>query len=378
MTNRKDMMDEALLRPGRFEVHVEIGLPSEAGRVQILQIHTKSMREHGLLEQAVIDDFTSSDPDVPPPNTLAKATKNYSGAEIAGLIRNAMSHALNRGVDPSKLGSALDLKKFKPQLRMSDLEQALANTKPNFGVDGDELGAHFRNGIVNYGAEFDRTYSTLTSLVNQVRTSDRTPLMSVLLEGPPQTGKTALAAKIASESDFPFVRMLTADKLIGFSDSAKCNKVFKMFQDSYKSPLSLIIIDDIERCLDYTPIGPRFSNQVLQALLVLIKKNPPVEGRSLMIIGITSVAHLLDDMELTRIFNVSLHLPNLSTPEEIKTVLDSMKIGPDAETISQNIKQEIGVKKLLMVTEMARQDSDVVSSDKFMQCLTSCGLGSNF
>jgi vesicle-fusing ATPase len=42
-----------------LQVHVEIGLPSEAGRVQILQIHTKSMREHGLLEQAVIDDFTS-------------------------------------------------------------------------------------------------------------------------------------------------------------------------------------------------------------------------------------------------------------------------------------------------------------------------------
>lgn len=39
----QDMIDDALLRPGRLEVHVEIGLPDEAGRLQILQIHTRGM-----------------------------------------------------------------------------------------------------------------------------------------------------------------------------------------------------------------------------------------------------------------------------------------------------------------------------------------------
>merc|ERR1719499_946838 len=45
MTNRKDLIDDALLRPGRLEVHVEISLPDEDGRVQILNIHSKGMRE---------------------------------------------------------------------------------------------------------------------------------------------------------------------------------------------------------------------------------------------------------------------------------------------------------------------------------------------
>ena len=45
MTNRKDLIDEALLRPGRLEVHVEISLPDESGRLQILGIHTAPMRE---------------------------------------------------------------------------------------------------------------------------------------------------------------------------------------------------------------------------------------------------------------------------------------------------------------------------------------------
>lgn len=44
MTNRKDMLDEAMLRPGRLEVQVEIGLPNEKGRLQILQIHTTKVR----------------------------------------------------------------------------------------------------------------------------------------------------------------------------------------------------------------------------------------------------------------------------------------------------------------------------------------------
>ena len=44
MTNRKDMLDEAVLRPGRFEVHIEVNLPDEKGRKQIFDIHTKSMK----------------------------------------------------------------------------------------------------------------------------------------------------------------------------------------------------------------------------------------------------------------------------------------------------------------------------------------------
>lgn len=53
MTNRRDMIDEALLRPGRLEVQMEIGLPDEKGRVQILNIHTKRMREYKKIAEDV-------------------------------------------------------------------------------------------------------------------------------------------------------------------------------------------------------------------------------------------------------------------------------------------------------------------------------------
>jgi ATP-dependent 26S proteasome regulatory subunit len=86
MTNRLDMIDEALLRPGRLEVHMEISLPDEAGRYQILNIHTMKMRVNGVMDQDVDLD------------ELAVNTKNFSGAEIGGLIKSATSFAFNRHV----------------------------------------------------------------------------------------------------------------------------------------------------------------------------------------------------------------------------------------------------------------------------------------
>lgn len=53
MTNRLDLIDKAVLRPGWFEVHVEIGLPDENGWLEILKIHTKTMQKNNLLDPDV-------------------------------------------------------------------------------------------------------------------------------------------------------------------------------------------------------------------------------------------------------------------------------------------------------------------------------------
>lgn len=86
MTNRLDMIDEALLRPGRLEVHMEISLPDEKGRLQILNIHTAKMRTNKIMDHDV--DLEE----------LAAVTKNFSGAEISGLVKSATSFAFNRHV----------------------------------------------------------------------------------------------------------------------------------------------------------------------------------------------------------------------------------------------------------------------------------------
>lgn len=112
-------------------------------------------------------------------------------------------------------------------------------------------------------------------------------LVSILLEGPPNSGKTALAAKMALLSDFPFIKICSPDDMVGFTEAAKCLQIRKVFDDAYRSHLSCILVDNIERLLDYGPIGPRYSNLALQALLVLLKKLPP-KGRKLLILCTSS------------------------------------------------------------------------------------------
>jgi vesicle-fusing ATPase len=365
MTNRKDMIDDALLRPGRLEVHVEIGLPDTHGRTQILNIHTRNMKEHNRLTPEVIDRLPE----------IAEKCKNFSGAELEGLVKAASSYALTRCVDVKDLSKAPDASKLI--LEHSDFERALNDIEPKFGAKSQELKAFFRNGIVAYDDHFDSIMSTMNRIVEQVRTSVKTPLMSVLLKGRPHTGKTAIAAKIAVESDFPFVRMIAADEMIGFSETSKCQTIHKVFMDSYKSPLSIIFIDDIERIIDYVPIGPRFSNTVLQTLLVLLKKIPPDEGRRLLVIGTTSCPELLADLGLTQAFGVTQDIPALDLPSQIAEVLNTVAriVEPDALEIAKSINEPIGIKQLLMVLEMARQgEDDRIYPEDFMECLATVGL----
>ena len=105
--------------------------------------------------------------------------------------------------------------------------------------------------------------------------SSANPLLSVLLEGDIGCGKTALAAKLAKDSGFPYVKIISPEQYVGYTEHAKVAAIHKIFEDAYKSPLSCIVLDDIERLLEFVHIGPRFSNHILQALLVLLKKKPP-------------------------------------------------------------------------------------------------------
>ena len=95
-----------------------------------------------------------------------------------------------------------------------------------------------------------------------------------------------------------------------------------------QSVFSIIILDDIERLLEYVAIGPRFSNSVLQTLLVLLKKQPP-KGRKLLVLGTTSAGAVMEDMEVSTTFNVVLNVPKLKEPE-IMTVLKALRaFAPD-------------------------------------------------
>uniref|UniRef100_A0A6Q2ZB10 Vesicle-fusing ATPase n=1 Tax=Esox lucius TaxID=8010 RepID=A0A6Q2ZB10_ESOLU len=366
MTNRPDLIDEALLRPGRLEVKMEIGLPDEKGRVQILNIHTAKMRQFNLL---------GGDVDV---KELAAETKNYSGAELEGLVRAAQSTAMNRHIKASTTVE-VDVEKAETlQVHRDDFLASLENDiKPAFGTNAEDYASYIMNGIIRWGDPVTAVLDDGELLVQQAKNSDRTPLVSVLLEGPPNSGKTALAAKISEDSQFPFIKICSPDKMIGHSEIAKCQAIKKIFEDAYKSQLSCVVVDDIERLLDYVPIGPRFSNLVLQALLVLLKKPPP-KGRKLLIIGTTSRKDVLQEMEMLDAFSTTIHIPNISRGDQLVEALEMLGSFQEKEraAIAKAVKGQavwIGIKKLTMLIEMAVQMDPEYRVSKFLTLLKEQG-----
>ena len=84
---------------------------------------------------------------------------------------------------------------------------------------------------------------------------------------------------MAIDSGFPFIKLVSPEDMVGFSEMQKVQQLDKTFRDAYKSTLSVIVIDNIEMLVDWVPIGPRFSNTVLVALKVLLEKQPPKVSR---------------------------------------------------------------------------------------------------
>ncbi|KAB1266043.1 Vesicle-fusing ATPase [Camelus dromedarius] len=381
MTNRPDLIDEALLRPGRLEVKMEIGLPDEKGRLQILHIHTARMRGHQLL---------SADVDI---KELAVETKNFSGAELEGLVRAAQSTAMNRHIKASTKVE-VDMEKAESlQVTRGDFLASLENDiKPAFGTNQEDYASYIMNGIIKWGDPVTRVLEDGELLVQQTKNSDRTPLVSVLLEGPPHSGKTALAAKIAEESNFPFIKICSPDKMIGFSETAKCQAMKKIFDDAYKSQLSCVVVDDIERLLVLQIYGSRgecaFQDQEDESLSFHGKaeavgkrawsiRHPVilrVEGRKLLIIGTTSRKDVLQEMEMLNAFSTTIHVPNIATGEQLLEALELLGNFKDKErtTIAQQVKGRkvwIGIKKLLMLIEMSLQMDPEYRVRKFLALL---------
>ena len=230
MTNRKDMIDDALLRPGRLEVQIEISLPDEFGRSQILKIHTSKMKENKVM---------GSDVDIP---ELAALTKNFSGAELSGLVKSATSFAFARNIKAGTTASVSD-DVVNMKVGRQDFLNALNEVKPAFGTDEAELEDAIPYGIIHFSPSISAIVNDGLLYVENVRQQERLRHTAVLLHGPPASGKTALAAHIAMKSDYPFIKIITPASMVGFRDeAAKKDHLHKIFTDAYKSPLSMLII----------------------------------------------------------------------------------------------------------------------------------------
>lgn len=116
---------------------------------------------------------------------------------------------------------------------------------------------------------------------------------------------------MAMKSKIPFIKFVTAEDLIGMSEMFKVNYINKSFEDAYKSKQSVIILDDLERLVEYVEIGRRFSNSLLQAIMVLVKKLPSKSNNSISVIATSSNLEFLKEFGLYSLFNIKIEVPEL-------------------------------------------------------------------
>jgi transitional endoplasmic reticulum ATPase len=119
-TNRPDMLDPALMRPGRFDIHIHVAPPDAAARQEILAVHTRNQPLAADVDLAA----------------LSVATEGCSGADLAGICRVAGMAAVRRLIRQSPDGNH-DLSKLA--ITQEDLYTALAHNLGHSSADASQI-----------------------------------------------------------------------------------------------------------------------------------------------------------------------------------------------------------------------------------------------
>ncbi len=284
LTNRLDLLDDALLRPGRFEVHIEIGLPAKRDRAEILDIHLRSLEANKSLD------------------TLDKATlvthmSNFTGAEIASVVRNAVSYATASLV---RIQDTKIIKSDAPiRVTQAHLLRAIDATVPRFGKKHFKLPATL----------WPHLAQTTPSLVDTLVQQQTRKLTRVVVTGKSGTGKTTLVKVMSqklSEHGYDCVRYTSDYDVLGLSEQAKIQRIRELYEDCLKCDRAVLLMDNVEIILGYNPFLRYISNNLYQLLKTMLTNNS--KARHLIVMVTLADDAVLDDLDLLDYFDHVWHL----------------------------------------------------------------------
>ena len=292
-TNRKDLVDPAVLRPGRLGIVIEIGLPDEQSRLEILTIHTKDLRDYGLLEESVnLSEW-------------AKQTENYTGAEIEQLVLNASHYAMENNFDFNSNNLILkkDIKNVKQLAKVthSHFKQAFTSIQPAFGIDNrikqlkKEKFAIYNDSIKRTIDEFDLSLSTL----QQTQSMNR---LQLLLSGENGSGKSALAIHLAERSGAKCIKMLSPSTLSVLPLDKQLSLIDDEFEDAMRAEFSVIILDELENLIGANAELTDYNN-ILRLKFESLLKHASDTNNKCLIIATTSDEKFIKRTKLHNLFD---------------------------------------------------------------------------
>lgn len=260
-TNRVDSIDPALRRGGRFDREVEIGVPDEKGRREILNIHTEEMP-------------ISTDVNL---KNISDRTHGFVGADIAALCREAAMEALRR-IDTNPKYSNKDTDK---EILKEDFEKALGGVEPSamreFVAESPTITFKDVGGLQSVKEQLSRNIEWPLKYPELFDTTDIAPAAGVILHGEAGTGKTLTARALAGESGVNFIHVAgpeLIDKYVGESEKA----VRELFQRARQASPTIIFFDDIDSLAsqhDDTEVTNRVVSQI-ETEMDTLQDNPNV------------------------------------------------------------------------------------------------------
>merc|ERR1711884_393251 len=284
-TNRPNTIDPALCRAGRFDREIDIGVPDEVGRMEILRIHTKNMK--------LADDVDLEG--------VAKETHGHVGSDIAALCSEAALQQIRKKMDLIDLeDDEIDAEVLDSlAVTNDDFKWALKNSNPSAlretvvevpNVSWDDIG-----GLKDTKRELQELVQYPVEHPEKFLKFGMSPSKGVLFYGPPGCGKTLLAKAIANECQANFISIKGPELLTMWFGESEAN-VRDVFDKARSAAPCVLFFDELDSIAksrggtsgDAGGASDRVINQILTEMDGMGSK------KNVFIIGATNRPDIID------------------------------------------------------------------------------------
>ena len=284
-TNRPDSIDSALRRPGRFDREIEIGIPDDEGRFDILSIHTRGMP---------IDEKVDL-------KQIAKTTHGFVGADLEVLSKEAAMRSLRRilpeiDLDEEKISSEI-LQKI--QITSDDFREALKEVKPSalreVQVQIPDVSWNDVGGLDELKEELKEAVEWPIKYKDAYDYVDVESPKGILLHGPPGTGKTLIAKALAKMTESNFISIKGPEllsKWVGESEKG----VREIFRKARMAAPCIIFLDEVDALVPKRGSGGSNSHVTENVVSQILTEIDGLEElNNVLLIGATNRLDIVDE-----------------------------------------------------------------------------------